>query len=120
MTLPLIPEFAHGRCVYMIPGYGRCHGAWKSAQQACWQWDPIEGVGVEGPHVVLCRAHANVFARYKSQRVRIVGGWLGAANQYGYGCAVWDGETGWTPAPEWWAHRSVARFGAAGRRDAVG
>lgn len=118
--LTIVPEYAFARCCAIIPSGGRCKGRWQSAYPVCWVWDPVKGTGIEGPHAVLCAGHAATFERYRCQRIRVVGGWLGAANEYGYGSAVYDAETGWTPAPAWWGHKSDAVFGRNFRRDAIG
>jgi len=37
--------------------------------------------------------------------MRVIHGWLGGANKYGYGACVFAAETSWAPSRWWWARR---------------
>jgi hypothetical protein len=113
-------DYCNAQCVAITHAGKQCTGRWSSALPCMWQWDPVKGVGIEGPHIVLCHRHRHWSEPKRLETVRfpVVAGWFGAYNEHGYGSAVWSAPTGWTPAAEWWAQRSACNFGGPFRRDA--
>lgn len=114
-------DYANARCCAIMRNGKRCRGGWASAEPVTFAWDPIKGVGTNGPYAVLCGRHRRVRARKRPQRIRVVHGWLGGYNQYDYGSAVFRGPelTEWRPSAWWWARRQPCRFGERGRTDAA-
>lgn len=117
--MKLCRSYAGARCVAITARGKRCTRHWGSAYNCSWQWDPIKGIGIDGPRVVLCRQHSNMAheAIAGGVRIRIVCGWFGAYNQHKYGSAVWSAPSGWKPAKAWWAHRRDVTFGTFTPRD---
>lgn len=112
-------SYVNARCAAITKAGHRCTGRWASALPCTFAWDPVKGVGIDGPWIVLCHRHRTWQERGRvgGGRIRLVhGGWLGAANQYGYGSAAFSSRTGWKPARWWWRRRSDVVFGQTDRR----
>ena len=88
-------DYANGRCCAITKRGTRCTGRWATAAP-CIIRHVQTGTEVEiidGPHIVLCHRHRHwVYSGPRANvgdgktRFRVVhGGWLGSANQYGYG-----------------------------------
>jgi hypothetical protein len=115
-------DYANARCCAIRADSGkRCRGRWATALPCTFAWDPITGVGVDGPWVVLCYRHRRVWERRRVSkiRMRVFRGWLGPANTYWYGTAVLRDHVSWLPAAWWWARRRDTTFGEMHRRDAA-
>lgn len=115
-------DCAIARCVAITRAGHRCTGRWSSAVPCTFAWDPIGGVGIDGPWIVLCHRHrwwTHERGVRTGARFRVAHGWLGAANKHGYGTAVFARRHGMRPAAWWWARRCEARFGQPSRRDAA-
>ena len=123
-------DYWNARCCALTKAGRRCTGRWASAVGCLFEWDPIKGVGIEAPMVVLCHRHRhyvwNPDGVKSGRRFRLAhGGWLGCMNRYGYGTAVWDREdsgphmVAGNPAPWWWARRTVVRFSQRNRTEAA-
>jgi hypothetical protein len=98
----------------------RCSGGWASALHPLFAWDPIAGIGRDGPSIVLCHRHRHYAYRSKPDaRHRIVGGWIGPANRHGYGYAVWSTRTGWKHAAAWLRLSRPCKAGDRTRTDAI-
>ncbi len=84
-------------------------------------WDPTKGVGLDGPSIGICEQHHHCYERAKTAdktaRIHVKRGWLGGANQYGYGAAVWAQQVGWRHAAWWWARREPMVFGDCKHRE---
>lgn len=108
-------DYRNGRCCAITKAGTRCTGRWSIASPAlvCCNADVI----VHGPNVVLCHRHRHWLPIGAGRtRFRVVHGWLGAANQYGYGLAVFKAKVGWALA-RWWADRGKVMGFAGMRRD---
>lgn len=105
-------NFVDAQCAAMTRAGRRCTGRWNTSVPCLFAWDAVTGDGTDGPHVVLCHRHRGfVFsvAIKGGARIAVVhGGWLGAANRYGNGTAVYASPTGRRPARWWWARRRAA------------
>lgn len=115
-------DYAHAKCGAITRAGRRCSGRWATAFVITFAWDPVLGEGIEGPHLVLCHRHrwwTHEKGVRAGRRFRVVHGWLGAANKYGYGYSVFARETGPKVAKWWWDRRRVSTFGDVGRRDAA-
>jgi hypothetical protein len=117
-------NYASGRCCAVRADNGRrCGGRWALAVPCTFAWDPVNGVGIDGPWAVFCWRHRRVYYRRhdrnKMERIRVTGGWLGPANEYGYGSCVFRSKTSWKPAPRWWALRTPSEFGQRHRTDSL-
>lgn len=107
-------DYVDGRCCAITRTGKRCNGSWSCYVPCVFAHNPITGESTDGPGVVLCHNHRPfVWAGRlrKGERIRVVRGWLGAANRYGYGTAVFAREMGWKPAAWWWANRKDLKFG---------
>ena len=112
-------DYANARCAAITRAGHRCTGRWATALPIMWSHDPTTGASMSGPYVVLCARHRHLAERVRRmERIKIAHGYLGAANQYGYGAAVWARATGRQPAAWYWARRRRLTFGQ-GRKDAV-
>lgn len=119
-------DYASAPCVAIVDGK-RCGRRWRQAHPCTWGWDPVTGLGVDGPYVVLCGIHRRAYGRMRGgaresggcPRMRVVGGWLGAYNKHNYGDAVFAAATGWRAAPRWLRHRRDGVLFGAGRTDAL-
>jgi hypothetical protein len=118
-------DYANGRCCAITKDGKRCTGRWASAVP-CIIRHTQDGTNVtiiDGPCVVLCHRHRHwLFHDGKRSlgdgktRFRILHGWLGSANPFGYGTSVFSAPTGWKAA-KWWAARArEMKFGES-RRD---
>lgn len=117
--MTLTDHYADARCAAITHAGVRCTGNWSTAIPIYWSHNADTGASLSGPNLVLCHRHRRWTARVRDlERVRVVGGWLGSANEYGYGYAIWSEEKGYAPAREWWAHRRKLTFGES-RKDAA-
>lgn len=113
-------RYADAQCAAITASGKRCGGGWKCALPVTFAWDPIKGVGIDGPMVVLCHRHLHwTDSIRKGKRFPVAHGWLGAGNIHGYGSAVWAKAEGWEVAPWYWQRRSHMKFGDRHREDAV-
>ena len=115
-------DYARGRCCAIRDDNGRrCNGRWATAVPCSFAWDPVNGVGIDGPWAVFCYRHRRRVYRLKetNARVRVFRGWLGPANKYGYGTCVFRDRKSWRAAAWWWARRKDSQFGQSHRRDAA-
>lgn len=115
------PSYHLARCVAIQRNGKRCRGPWRSAYTCTFMWDPVTGVGIDGPRIVLCARHRRIWEERqpRTSRIRVWRGWLGPHNEYGYGAAVFARETGWVAA-RWWGDRAKPmRFGSTERKDAA-
>lgn len=103
------PDYHSGRCSAITRAGKRCTGRWNSAMCCLFRADPTTGLSTLGPNIVLCHRHA--YRSYHPVRVRVVGGWLGAANKHGYGSAVYEHKDGWQAATAWLRHARGFAFG---------
>jgi hypothetical protein len=79
---------------------------------------------IDGPCIVLCHRHRHLVYRFEGRptvcdgksRFRVVHGWLGSANEHGYGTSVFAKPTGWR-ASEWWSSRGKSMKFGEERRD---
>lgn len=116
--MPLTLDYANGRCCATTKAGTRCTGRWRIACPCILVHSQDGPTIIDGPCVVLCYRHLHWLDRIHDgkTRFRIVHGWLGSANQYGYGTSVFSAPTGWTAA-HWWADRSKAMKFGESRRD---
>ena len=115
-------DYARGRCCAIRDDNGRrCNGRWATAVPCSFAWDPVNGVGIDGPWAVFCYRHRRPVYRLKetNARVRVFRGWLVPANKYGYGTCVFRDRKSWRAAAWWWARRKDSQFGQSHRRDAA-
>ena len=113
-------DYATARCAAITRRGHRCSGRWLVALPCGFEHNPVTGRGVYGPNVVLCHRHRHLAEALKdgTSRFRVVHGWLGSGNHYGYGYAVFRTRSGWRAA-KWWAdRRKPCAFGES-RRDAA-
>jgi hypothetical protein len=109
-----VRNFHHAQCCAITRGGTRCTGRWSTACPCVFWWDAETGDGIDGPHVVLCHRHRSFVysdAIKSGKRIRVMhGGWLGDANRYGYGTAVFASRTGVRPALWWWVRRRESSY----------
>jgi len=78
------------------------------------------GYVIDGPNLVLCHRHRHwVDGLHLLRRYRVVHGWLGAANQHGYGHTVYQSRAGGKAASWWWQRSQKRKWGEPSRRDAA-
>ena len=111
-------DYANGRCCAITKARKRCTGRWATAVPCIIEHRADGSRCVDGPNVVLCHRHRHWLDSDSKRhtldgktRFRILRGWLGSANKYGYGTSVFSAPTGWKAAKWWAAHAREVKFG---------
>lgn len=115
-------DYASARCAAITKSGRRCSGRWGTAVPILFSHDAVTGDGTDGPWCVLCHRHrwwTHEKGVRTGRRFPVVHGWLGAANEHGYGTAVYAAESGRQPAAWWWERRRPSPWGGPGRKDAA-
>jgi hypothetical protein len=117
-------DYANGRCCAIKRDGKRCTGRWAVAAPCIISRAADGSTFMDGPTIVLCRRHRHRVYRFEGKpsvcdgktRFRVVHGWMGSANDHGYGTSVFAARTGWKVAPWWKANAKILKFGES-RRD---
>ena len=103
-------------CLAITARGNRCGHRHQVEVPVTFAWDPVRGVGVGAPSIMLCRMHDYLWSLDVSDRVQIVGGWMGRA--WNPGAKVWtvmttvyESKDGLTVSRHWWSLRHDTKFG---------
>lgn len=112
-----------GRCMCMTKKGNRCSRSSSWTMGVCFGWDPIKGLGVDGPDLKMCRQHGDAtFDKPPEHRIRVIAGWYGRifnqqAKVWTVMCSVFLHPTRHVYSPLWWRFRLPSEFGGPERKD---